>query len=60
MADVPELSIVDKEQKIKEVMNIDGNTIFWIECYKYGLPYMIDKMYAVCVDAEKWRNQAKK
>lgn len=55
MADVPELSIVDKEQKIKEVMNIDGNTIFWIECYKYGIPYLIDKAYKVCTDAAKWR-----
>lgn len=59
MADIPEVTIIDKEAKIKEIMNIDSNTIFWMECYKWGVPYLIDKMYATCVDAEKWRNQAK-
>lgn len=55
MADIPEVSIVDKEQRIKDVMNVDGNTIFWFECYKYGIPYLIDKAYKVCTDAAKWR-----
>lgn len=60
MADVPELTIVDKEQKIKEIMNVDANTIFWFECYKWGVPYLIDKAYQVCVDAEKWRKSQEK
>lgn len=54
MADVPELSLVDKINKIKEVMNIDDNTIQYNKFYKYGVEY-IDKQYKVCVDAEKWR-----
>lgn len=60
MANIPEKSITEKEQKIKEVMNVEDRTINWFEDYKWGLPYLIDKMYSVCVDAEKWRNQAKK
>lgn len=52
---VADLTIVDKEQKIKEVMNIESRTIDWIEDYKWGVPYLIDKMYKVCVDAENWR-----
>lgn len=58
MADVPELSLNDKINKIKQVMNIDDNTIQYTCYYKYGIQY-IDKQYAVCIDAEKWRNQAK-
>lgn len=55
MADLPEINIVDKEQKIKDIMNIESRTIDWMEDYKFGIPYLIDKTYAVCVDAEKWR-----
>ena len=58
MADLPELSLIDKINKIKEVMNIDDNTIQYNKFYKYGIEY-IDKQYKVCVDAEKWRNLQK-
>ena len=58
MADLPELSLIDKINKIKEVMNIDDNTIQYNKFYKYGVEY-IDKQYKVCVDAEKWRNLQK-
>lgn len=58
MADIPELSLVDKINKIKQVMNIDDNTIQYNKFYKYGVEY-IDKQYKVCVDAEKWREHIK-
>lgn len=58
MADIPELSLVDKINKIKQVMNIDDNTIQYNKFYKYGVEY-IDKQYKVCVDAEKWREYIK-
>ena len=58
MADMPELSLVDKINKIKQVMNIDDNTIQYNKFYKYGVEY-IDKQYKVCVDAEKWREHIK-
>lgn len=58
MADVPEVSLVEKINKIKEVMNIDDNTIQYNKFYKYGVEY-IDKQYKVCVDAEKYRNGLK-
>lgn len=58
MADVPELTITEKCNKIKEVMNVDDNTIQFFKYYKWNIP-LIDKAYAICVDAEKWRNMAK-
>ena len=58
MTDMPELSLVDKINKIKQVMNIDDNTIQYNKFYKYGVEY-IDKQYKVCVDAEKWREYIK-
>lgn len=58
MADLPEHSITEKCNKIKEVMNIDDNTIRYWGYYKYGVP-LIDKAYQVCLDAEKWRTQNK-
>ena len=56
VADLPELTLVEKQNKIKEIMNIDDNTIQFASYYKYGIIFL-DKMYAVCVDAEKWRKQ---
>ena len=58
MADVPEVSLVEKINKIKEVMNIDDSTIQYNKFYKYGVEY-IDKQYKVCVDAEKYRKGLK-
>lgn len=58
MADLPEKSINEKCEKIKQVMNVDDNTMQYASFYKWGVPF-IDKMYAVCVDAEKWRNMNK-
>lgn len=58
MADIPEISLTEKIEKIKQVMNIDDNTIQFNKYYKYGIEY-IDKQYKVCVDAEKWRNSQK-
>ncbi len=59
MADTTELSYAEKETKIKDVGGLDDKTIFWFECYKWGVPHLIDKLYRMAVDAEKWRNQAK-
>ena len=58
MADLPELTITEKCEKIKEIMNVEDGTITFLSNYKWNVP-LFDKMYAVCVDAEKWRNQAK-
>lgn len=55
MADVPEISLSDKWNKIKNIMNVDDNTIRYFSYYKWNVP-LFDKMYATCVDAEKWRN----
>lgn len=58
MADIPEISIIDKQTKIKEIMNVDDNTVQYFSFYKHNVP-LFDKLYAVCVDAEKWRKMAK-
>lgn len=58
MADMPDVSLNEKIEKIKQIMNIDDNTIQYDKFYKYGIEY-IDKQYKVCVDAEKWRNSLK-
>ena len=58
MADVPELTIQEKVKEIERIAALDDNTGLYFQFYRYSIP-LIDKLYAICVDAEKWRNQAK-
>lgn len=45
MADVPEISLKEKEEKIKEFYNLDDNTIKFFEFYRYNVA-LIDKLYS--------------
>ena len=58
MADLPELTIQEKVKEIERIAALDDNTGLYFQFYRYNIP-LIDKLYAICVDAEKWRNQAK-
>lgn len=44
MADVPEISLQEKEEKIKQFYGLDDNTIKYFEFYRYNTA-LIDKLY---------------
>ena len=44
VADIPEVSLQEKEAKIKEFYNLDDNTIKYFEFYRYNTA-LIDKLY---------------
>ncbi len=52
MADIPEVSLQEKEQKIKEFYNLDDNTIRYFEFYRYNTA-LIDKLYNRAKNGEK-------
>ena len=58
MADLPEKSFQEKQEKIKEVAVLDDNTMKYLSFYKYGIP-LNDKLYQLAVDAEKYRKGLK-
>jgi len=52
MADIPEVSLKEKEEKIKEYYSFDDNTIQFFEFYRYNTA-LIDKLYNRAKNAEK-------
>lgn len=58
MADLPEKTMSEKYEKVKQVGNFDDGTIDYFKKYFFREP-LSDKLYYMAVDAEKWRNQAK-
>lgn len=44
MADIPEISLQEKEEKIKQFYGLDDNTIKYFEFYRYNTA-LIDKLY---------------
>jgi hypothetical protein len=53
-----ELSLKDKCKKVQDVAVLDDNTGLYFQFYKYNTP-LIDKLYKMAVDAEKWRKLQK-
>lgn len=48
---------MDIQEKVKEIQRIavlDDNTGLYFQFYRYSVP-LIDKLYKLAVDAEKWR-----
>lgn len=59
MPDIPEVSITEKREKVKQVANLDEKTINYLfDDYFYREP-LLDKFYKLAVDAEKYRNGLK-
>ena len=44
MADIPEVTLKEKEELIKEFYNLDDNTVKYFEYYRYNQA-LIDKLY---------------
>lgn len=44
MPEVPEVTLKEKEEKIKEFYGVDDNTIRYFEFYRYN-EALIDKLY---------------
>lgn len=53
-----ELTIQEKVKEIQRIAVLDDNTGLYFQFYRYNTA-LIDKLYYLAVDAEKWRNQAK-
>ena len=59
MPDIPEVSITEKREKVKQVANLDEKSINYLfDDYFYREP-LLDKFYKMAVDAEKYRNGLK-
>ncbi len=44
MADLPDVTLKEKEEKIKEFYGLDNNTVKYFELYRYN-EALIDKLY---------------
>ena len=53
-----EMTIQQKVKEIQRIGNFDDNTGLYFQFYRYNIA-LIDKIYKMAVDAEKWRNQVK-
>ena len=58
MDEEKELTVQEKTKEIQRIGNFDDNTGLYLQFYRYNVP-LIDKLYLMAKDAEKWRNQAK-
>ena len=58
MEEEKELTIQEKTKEIQRIAVLDDNTGLYFQFYRYNTA-LIDKLYHLAVDAEKWRNQAK-
>ena len=53
-----ELTMQEKLKEIQRIAILDDNTGNYFSYYRHNVP-LIDKLYQLAVDAEKWRNLAK-
>ena len=59
MPDIPEISITEKREKVKQVANLDEKTINYLFDDYFHREPLLDKFYKLAVDAEKYRNGLK-